>query len=309
VSVDPTGEDFTLHQNELRSALIAHCRLSTEQIEQVDQSVKAMHLNFADAAVHTGVVTQHELDRTLDFVSLTADQRGSGIVETAMRRRKPTTDLVVRHADIVKPSTELILAHDSDNPRSERMRALRTELLLLDDMPGRANVIALVSPCAAEGRSLLAAELAIAFSQLRRRVLLIDGDLRNPRQHELFLSENTWGLSQVLGLRAPPRLIGVEKIPQLSILTAGPIVPNPLELLSDGRFGRLVDDWRYNFDDIIIDTPPVSRYADALTIATIATRALVLSRAATTPKKDMKDMMRRLANTQARIMGAVLSTF
>jgi capsular exopolysaccharide synthesis family protein len=309
MSVDPAEEQFAEHQNEVRTALIVHCRLSAEQIDLVDESMKAMHLNFAEAAVHTGIVTQHELDRTLDFVNLTADQRGSSIVETAIRRRKPTTDLVVRHTDMVKPSTELILAHDSDNPRSERMRALRTELLLLDDMPGRANVIALVSPCPAEGRSLLAAELAIAFSQLRRRVLLIDADLRNPRQHELFISDNTWGLSQVLGLRAAPRLIGVEKIPQLSILTAGPIVPNPLELLSDGRFNRLVDDWRYNFDDIIIDTPPVSRYADALTVATIATRALVLSRAATTPKKDMKDMMRRLSNTQARIMGAVLSNF
>jgi receptor protein-tyrosine kinase len=309
MNVDLKDAALVEHQDEVRNALIAHCRLSSEQIAAIEESMKAMRFSFHDAAVHTGIVTQHELDRTIEFVNLTSDQRGSGVIESAIRRRKSSGGLVVRHSDIVKPSTELILPHDSDNPRSEKIRALRTELLLLNDSPGQANVIAMLSPCTSEGRSLLAAELAIAFSQLQRRVLLIDADLRRPRQHALFGSDNGWGLSQSLALHGAPRMLGVERLPQLSIMTAGPTVPNPLEMLSDGRFKRLVTEWRYNFDDIIIDTPPISEFADGLSVATTAGRALVLSRAASTPRKAMKDMLRRLVSTQARIMGAVLSDF
>ena len=75
---------------------------------------------------------------------------------------------------------------------------------------GSAHSLALVSPGHGEGRSLLAAELAIAFSQLRRRTLLIDADLRHPRQHALFGAENVWGLAQVLALGGPPRMLSVE---------------------------------------------------------------------------------------------------
>lgn len=309
MSVDPAAAQFADRQDELRNALIAHCRLSEEQIKRIEESMNSLHFGFADAAVHTGIVTQHELDRTIEFIRITADQRDTHIIETAIRRRKAGRDVVLRHADIVKPSTELVLPHQPDNPRSELLRALRTELLLLNDAPNQANVIAMLSPCAGEGRSVLAAELAIAFSQLQRRVLLVDADLRRPRQHVLFGNENIWGLTQALGQGSAARMLGVERLPQLSILTAGPSVPNPLELLSDGRFTRLVADWRYNFDDIIIDTPPIGEFADGLSVATIAGRALVMSRAAMTPRKAMKDMIRRLTSTRARVMGAVLSNF
>jgi receptor protein-tyrosine kinase len=297
------------NDEELQEALVTHCTLSQQQVEHVLEAMKAMHLTFGDAAVHLGVVTQRELDNTVDFVKATADQRGLGLIETALRRRKPSRDMVPRYGDLVQPSKELGLAHDPFCSRSEQIRVLRTELMLLDDTPSQSNVIALVSPSASEGRSLLAAELAIAFSQLRRRTLLIDADLRHPRQHVLFHSENAWGLTQALALGGPPRLLGVEGIPQLNILTAGPAAPNPLELLSDGRFERLVSDWRYSFDNIIIDTPPVTPYADGLSIATTAGRALVLSRSAVTRRRDMKDLMRRLVSTRARVMGAVLSDF
>lgn len=314
--MDSTAKSLPEQSEEIRDALVAHCRLSGEQVERVNEAMKALHLDFAAAAVHIGIVTRNELDQTIDFVNYTTSQqessfqRESSIVETAMRRRKPSRDVIVRPREIVTPSHELILAHDPYNARSERLRALRTELMLLDDTPSQCYVLALVSPSPGEGRSLLAGELAIAFSQLRRRTLLIDADLRRPRQHVLFGAEIiAGGLAQALATGSPPALLGVEGLPNLSILTSGPIAPNPLELLSDGRFGRLVTKFRYDFDNIVIDTPPVSNYADGLAIATTAGRALVIGRAAKTPRRDMKDMMRRLVTTQARVMGAVLSCF
>ena len=309
MNAEPNRDSHAVHEQELSAILVAHYQLSEEQIERIQEAALATPVGFGEAAVQIGIVTQRELDAAIDAVRHRASERDVSIVESAIRRRTQGRDVAVRNLPQVSPGNELILAHDPHNPRSERIRALRTALLLLDDTPSQAHSLALVSPGSGEGRSLLAAELAIAFSQLRRRTLLIDADLRNPRQHILFGAENAWGLAQTLALGGPPQMLSVEKLTHLSLLTSGPIVANPLELLSDGRFGRMLADWRYDYDFIVIDTPPVGKYADGLAIATTAGRALVLSRAAVTTRRDMKDMMRRLGSTQARVMGAVLSNF
>src|SRR5208337_4209464 len=85
----------------------------------------------------------------------------AGLVETAIRKIASDRQLVLVQGQKVKPGPQLILAHDADNPRSEKIRALRTELLLLSEPSNSANTIALISACANEGRSQLAAELAI----------------------------------------------------------------------------------------------------------------------------------------------------
>jgi receptor protein-tyrosine kinase len=309
MNAEPSQDSHAIHEEELSSVLVAHYQLSDEQLDRIREAALATTMGFGEAAVQIGVVTQRELDAAIAAVRRRASERDVSIVESAMRRRTQARDVTVRNLPQVSPGSELILAHDPHNPRSERIRALRTAMLLMDDTPTQAHTVALLSPGSGEGRSLLAAELAIAFSQLRRRTLLIDADLRNPRQQVLFGAENAWGLAQTLALGGPPQMLAVEKLSHLSLLTSGPTVPNPLELLSDGRFGRMLADWRYDYDFIVIDTPPVSKYADGLAIATSAGRALVLSRAAVTARRDMKDMMRRLGSTQARVMGAVLSNF
>jgi protein-tyrosine kinase len=308
MSVDPVAEGRSLRQKELEQTLVAHCALSDEKIERIRETMRDLRLSFSEAAVRSEVVTQRELDKVIDSIA-SAPVDESSIVETIMRRRTQVRDVAVRRNEMVAPTPELILAHDPDSPRCERLRALRTELLLLDDTPSQTSTFALLSPSSSEGRSLLAAELAIAFSQLRRRTLLIDGDLRRPRQHALFGSNNSSGLAQSLAFGTAPHLASVNGLPHLTLLTAGPLAPNPLELLSDGRFARLLADWQYSYDFILIDSPPVSQFADGLAIATSAGRALVLSRAAKTARRDMKDMMRRLGATQARVMGAVLNHF
>jgi receptor protein-tyrosine kinase len=306
---DAPDDGSGTYERELSSVLIAHYKLTDEQLDQVKVASRASHLGFGEAAVHLGVVTQRELDEAIAWVRRSARDGEASIVETAMRRRTKSREVTAPPQQKLSPIAEVILAHDPNNPRSERIRALRTALLLLDDTPSQAHAVALLSPGAGEGRSLLAAELAVAFSQLRRRTLLVDADLRHPRQHILFGAENAWGLAQALALGGAPQVLSVKDLSHLSVLTAGATVQNPLELLSDGRFGRLLNDWRYDYDFIVIDTPPVSSYADGLAIATTAGRALVLSRAAMTPRSDMKDMMRRLASAQTRVLGAVLSRF
>jgi receptor protein-tyrosine kinase len=101
----------------------------------------------------------------------------------------------------------------------------------------------------------------------------------------------------------------VEGLPQLSLLTSGAVPSNPLELLSDGRFEKLLQDWRKSYEFVLLDTPPIRSYADGLAIATLAGRVLLLSRAQQTSFKDTSDMLRRLATTQSRILGAVINHF
>jgi capsular exopolysaccharide synthesis family protein len=203
----------------------------------------------------------------------------------------------------------LILAHEPDNPRSERLRALRTELLLLHETGRGANMVAVLSAGSGEGRSQLSAELAISFAQLGRRTLLVDTDMRKPQQHVLFGSPNLQGLSLAITRRDRPYFHPVEGLPFMNLLTAGPIPPNPLELLSDGRFSNLITEWRNSYEFIVLDTPPVAECADGLAVATLVGNALVLSRAQHTTFKSTRALLRRLASTHSRLLGAVVNHF
>jgi receptor protein-tyrosine kinase len=202
------------------------------------------------------------------------------------------------------------MMHDPYDPRCEAVRALRTELLLRRDPASeRGDILALLSPCATEGRSMLAAELAIALSQLCRPTLLVDADLRHPRQHALFGTGIDPGLSQVLEHGAKPTLRSVQDLPWLSLVTAGAVPHNPLELLSSSRFASVIADWREKFEFVVIDTPPVTQFSDGLAVASIVGRVLALSRAHHTPYKNMRDMLLRLTATRSHLLGAVLGHF
>jgi len=306
---DAIDEGVLNPEEELKGCLITLYRLSEEQIQRIEQEMLAKRLSFGAAAVTSEVITKIELDKAINWVEEIARRSRWGVIESALRRAPIARTVTLKHSQVVKPGPMLTLVQDPYHPRSELIRSLRTELLMFESRNNRANALAIMSPGPGEGRSLLAAELAIAFAQLGRRTLLVDADLRRPGQHSLFGAENTWGLAQALAFSESPRLLGVEGLPQLSLLTSGLIAPNPLELLSDGRFERKIAEWRRNFDFLVLDTPPVSEYSDGLAIATIAGRVLVVSRAASTAHGEMKEMLRRLGSAQAQILGAVLNHF
>lgn len=207
------------------------------------------------------------------------------------------------------PAAHLMLSQYDYHPRSEQVRMLRTELLLRHESTDSANIFAVLSPCSGEGRSQLSAELAIAFAQLGRPTLLVDADLRRPQQHVLFNANNTQGLSHALTCEQAPLFQRVSGLPALSLLTAGPPPPNPLELLTSRWFETITVEWQQDFQFVVLDTPPVGQFADGLAVATILGRVLSLNRARHTPYKDTRNMMRRLAATRSRILGAVINHF
>lgn len=208
-------------------------------------------------------------------------------------------------------SSELVVACEPFHPCAEELRALRTQLLIRWTNAGvRHRVLAIVSPGPGEGRSYLAANLAVAFSQLGERTLLIDADLRQPRQHRIFDLPDGAGLAAVLSGRADRgAVLPVAAFGTLSLLPAGTPPPNPQELLSSQAFATLLQDLRNEFDVILLDTAPALRYADAQNVAFRAGNALLLARKDQTRLADTTGVIRELGATGARFVGTVLNAF
>jgi protein-tyrosine kinase len=307
MSAQPSTPISQIPDEEVHKALVLLYRLSNEAVESINELMQKLKIRFADAALHTGVVTQDELDKALDWIQQRAVQQGRGIIEEVLRRRVQR-EVVLWQGNPLKPSELLLLAHDPGHPRSESIRSLRTELLLRTRNQG-TGVLVLLSPCAGEGRSQLSAELAIAFAQLGRRTLLVDADLRRPRQHVLFGAENDRGLAEALVDNGAIKLHGIEGLPQMALLTSGVLPPNPLELLAGIRFERLIAEWRRSFEFVVFDTPPATESSDAITVAAAAGQVLILSRANVTPFNALKEMSRKLETTHARTLGAVIGSF
>jgi capsular exopolysaccharide synthesis family protein len=293
---------------ELQAALAIRCRMSPADLGSISAMMQHTDLSFSQSAMHLGFATQDDVDDAIAGLRHMDGEEKESLIEVAINKLSDDRQVVIHVADPVRPSARLVLAHDPYNPRSELIRALRTELLLRSDAR-QSNVICLVSPSPGEGRSQLAAELAIAFGQLGRRTLLVDADLRRPTQHDLFSTRNVRGLSDALMRGERPYVYPVEGMPAMSLLTTGELPPNPLELISSGRFERLLQDWRKSYEFVVIDTPPVTQCADALAIATFAGRVLFVVRAEHTRYKDTQETLRRLATTRAEILGTAMNHF
>jgi len=238
-----------------------------------------------------------------------AELNGEARREDDAQRVQPLTRVAPQVVRFAKPTARLAGAYDTFDPRCEKIRALRTELLLRREPGDGAEAIALLSPGTGDGRSQLAAELAIAFAQLDRPTLLVDADLRHPSQHLLFTADNKSGLVQAIQHGTPPYFHPVEGLRHLWLLTTGPTPDNALELLLNKRFAALVEEWRESFDFVVLDTAPITEYSDGLAVASLIKRVLVLSRARHTPYKESRDMLRRLAAIRSQIVGAVINHF
>jgi receptor protein-tyrosine kinase len=271
----------------LSQVLMRQSGLTEDDLTRINAVQDQIGLGFVEAAMRLGLITQADLDAVL-----------GGEARDVMQPRFATA----------KPSGEIMSAQDPGDPFSEQVRMLRTELLLRAEAE-TCNVFVVMSPAAAEGRSRIAAELAVAFSQIGQPTLLVDADLREPRQHELFGAANEHGLAQALvDGRAPP-ISAVAGLPSLSILTAGPRPQNPSELLAESTFAELLKGWRRRHRHIVIDTPPVSEFADGLSVATCVGRVLLVGRKHHTSMDEARTMLQRLEATQARVIGSVLCAF
>jgi protein-tyrosine kinase len=198
---------------EISDALVLLYKLPDEALDSIHESRRTLGLSFVEAALHTGLVSQHELEEAQDWARRQSLPGSRSIVEEALRRRSNTREVVVWEGERLVPGKELVLAHDPYGVRSEAIRSLRTELLMRTNSRRGAAIFAFVSAAGGEGRSQLCAELALAFAQLGSRTLLVDADMRSPRQHLLFGADNQIGLAQALAEGGSGRAYRVDRPP------------------------------------------------------------------------------------------------
>ena len=210
-------------------------------------------------------------------------------------------------------SKEVAMAYSPFGEQAEEFRAIRSQLLNSWLQPNR-KTLAVVSPENAEGRSYVAANLALAFSQLGRSTLLIDADMRAPRQHEIFNFTRKIGLSMLLAGRI--RMEELDVLPDqlsnfqhLSILGCGAVPPNPAELLSKNTFALIIRELKKFFDIIIIDSPPAIYQADVAAIASVSGSALLVARGGCSKMDGVKDLISVLTRAKAAVVGSVLNQF
>lgn len=205
-------------------------------------------------------------------------------------------------------SSELIVAHEPQHAHAEAVRDVRTQLVT-GWLGPEHKVLAICSPAVGDGRSFLAANLAVSFAQLGEKTLLIDADLRAPRQHRMFAIGNRTGLAQALA--GGHGLNGIERISyfdELGILAAGATPPNPLELLSRGELQRLIDEARRQYTVVIVDTPSRERGTDARVIAARSDGVLLLARKDRTRLAELEAMRSTFSRSGVAVVGAVLNS-
>ena len=267
--------------------LIDAGRLTPADAERILQYQQQTELRFGEAGVELGLITEADI---LYALSLQFDYP------------------FIQPGGIKPISTEVVAAYKPFSAEGERLRALRSQLQLRwFDEAGRRTALAIVSDSRQEGRSNLAANLAVTFAQLGQRTLLIDGDLRAPRQHKLFKVENQVGLSSLLAGRMQDQVVTfVHGIPGLAVLPAGPTPPNPAELLSRPAFARILEQSKSSFDVVLVDTPAFESGADAALLARAVGAGLAIARTNYTRTNAFERVVGSLGDTGVFMVGSVL---
>ncbi|WP_182046398.1 polysaccharide biosynthesis tyrosine autokinase [Curtobacterium sp. ME26] len=210
----------------------------------------------------------------------------------------------------VEPSLErrpLVVHADPRNPVAEAFRALRTNVQFID-LQSPTRTLTITSALAGEGKSTIAANLAIAMSENGRRVALVDADLRRPRVAALMGLEGSAGLTDVLLGRTELEDVMLPwGLGGLRILPAGQVPPNPSELLGSFAMSKLVEQLAADFDTVIFDAPPLLPVTDAAVLSRITDGAVLVIAAARASRHQVASALQALSNARAATLGLVMS--
>lgn len=261
--------------------------LTDEQIEQIVLYQRANNLRFGESAVALNFANNDE-------------------VLWALSQQFHYPYAIKGEREL---SEELRAAIDPFGEQSEVFRDLRSQLLtdfFTADKPKAA--LAIVSPDSGDGKTFFSANLAVVLSQLGAKTLLVDANLRTPRQHEVFKIRNDVGLSSILMGREESHVIHqITDLPSLFVMPAGTVPPNPLELVQRPAFGLLINDLLNKFDHIVVDTPGATNGSDSRVIAAKCGAALVIGRRHRTKMDGLEKLGFGLARSGIRLAGMVIN--
>ena len=222
-------------------------------------------------------------------------------------------------SNIIRKKQKIQMAQDFEDIREkilnnktsfhvrEAYKALRTNLIF--SLPSdTCKKIVITSALASEGKSTNALNLAITFAEMDARVLIIDCDLRRPNLARLLDVPNAPGLSNYLvGLNSSDEIIHKTTYNNLSIITAGNIPPNPVELLSSENMGRLIEKLETEFDYIFLDTPPVNLVIDTIVISKYVHGIVLIALQNSTDKEALRYALKQIKFAGSKVLGFVLN--
>ncbi|AER64799.1 CpsD/CapB family tyrosine-protein kinase [Lacticaseibacillus rhamnosus] len=189
---------------------------------------------------------------------------------------------------------------------SEQFRTVRTNIEFAGAALDKCQVIMFTSSAMSEGKFTVSANVAVTWAQAGKKVLLVDADLRRPTVHATFRKLNLDGVTTVLtGKTKPDEVVEDTFVDNLSVITSGPIPPNPSELLNSKRMGQLLDWTREKFDIIVLDAPPVLAVSDVQVLVPRSDGVVVVANMGKTLKGDLKRTVEVLKLAKAKILGSV----
>ncbi|MDN4036621.1 chain length determinant protein tyrosine kinase EpsG [Massilia sp. YIM B02443] len=262
-------------------------KLTSEDTENVLRAQAELGLRFGEAAVRLGLVSDED-------------------VQQALARQFAYPYLQHGQANL---SPRLVAAYEPFAPQVEALRAIRSQLMLRWFARGR-RALAIAGAEAGDGAGLFAANLALVFSQLGEQTLLVDANLRHPRQHEMFALKPRQGLSDLLAGRAD--LDVIQRVPSfvdLSLLPAGTLPPNPQELLAREGFRNLHAQLESRYDVVLYDLAPFSAGADALAVAGRVGGVLLVACKHRTRIASIQRMAEQMPEAGAEVVGSVVVEF
>ena len=189
----------------------------------------------------------------------------------------------------------------------EAYRTIRTNLMFSVAKPGCKTVV-FSSAVQGEGKTTTAANVAFSIARNNSRVLLIDMDLRRPRIHRLLKLSSVPGLTNFLGGFNPiEEVLHRNVFPNLDVICAGTIPPNPSELVASSHMATFIEAPKKGYDFIIIDSPPVGVVSDALPLLPLSDGMVLVVRSRYTNRKDVKRVVDQVNFIQGKILGVVLN--
>lgn len=259
--------------------------LSDADLDHILVVQKRMGVRFGEAAVALALVSQKDVMWALSQQFRYPFPREPGILA----------------------ASEMVVASDPFGAQAEAFRELRSSVSAAQQLTER-RPLAVLSQARGDGRSFVAANLALAFCQLGERTVLVDANLRNPGVHKLLGIPERPSLSSLLsGMPLARPFDRSAQMPQLYVLQAGTPPPNPVELLDRPLFGRLLDELQRNFDRVIVDTACAEGTADARVVAAACRQAVLVGRKHHTPALQLNSLKSRLHKVGVDVVGVILN--
>ncbi|CAH0416487.1 CpsD/CapB family tyrosine-protein kinase [Periweissella fabaria] len=208
-----------------------------------------------------------------------------------------------------KFGTRLVNFVDSKSVAAEQVRMIKTNIEFASVAREKMKSIIVTSPEMSDGKSMVSANLATAWAQSGKKVLFIDVDLRRPTLHATFDFENIQGLTNFLsGQTSLENVIKETAIDNLSVITSGPIPPNPVELLGSKKMADFLNAVEDMYDIVILDTPPVTLVADTQILATKVDGVVIVVKYGKTTKLALKRTVELIKHVEGSILGIVTRT-